>query len=898
MKKPNSLRKINPDEKEINSEVKEEIKKEHISSEHNLEEYTSKNFQKSNQKNKPKRKKIKLVSIILICAIIIAVIYFGYLNLRFSIKEDLIITIQKRHIDMNIDANSPAELEISSNVQTSIFCKAECSHTLKSLSSGETVYSDKFQFRRFHKIYLEQKLYPYISGEGQDIYTYSISCTNLPTANCPVKDSNIEQNIIITINRKLTAEEERLKQIQAELLGNAYEIFNKGTYEIDWTEDAINKMEFAKKDDLQRNISESKIKKAEFENALSKTTDAWLTYNHSITQSSIEIERIPELEREFETSASQLYNKTNRRIEEHNTAVNLTYALAEMLFQSEKSVNSAEQFISSEQNKRYLNSELNETGSLLNYVSRSITNKNIKSYEDLFNVLQTANLSINLLEEEYVNSLTNNSKFAQAQIDLIFAKEDICLIQNSKSSNNTSNLNNLNATQLNNTSCAINSSSEIINYSNSNYTYFSTQVVSFCEEYSQTTTQKLILQREQERKRANLSSNTLSEINRQSAEYRIYILKKHLQELQNRTDYAAVEASKKINEHINFLENTNNISSSNINLITFNNSFNISSIYYFLPENITFSGIELCREIRNKTININLSLEQISPFNLTIDSEQYQKRLPELLPRACTYNVCNPYLNNSSKNYPLIIVHGHGFYTKNTRVTPTQVHNELQNQLFDDRLYVPAGVMREEEKTVINSLGYADISFVYKASYYPPEIIDNESIHLFADRLNGIIQNAKDETDKDKVILIVHSMGGLVTRAYLKEYGTEDVEAVIIGGTPNYGVTSETVKLCKLFGRDLECDEMYEQSKFISELKDEPYYDIPIYTLRGVGCPTFGADGDGIVASDKVPLPYAENYAFNGTCSLTGGFHVNLLSPKHNPEIYSKLKEILIENKN
>jgi hypothetical protein len=91
---------------------------------------------------------------------------------------------------------------------------------------------------------------------------------------------------------------------------------------------------------------------------------------------------------------------------------------------------------------------------------------------------------------------------------------------------------------------------------------------------------------------------------------------------------------------------------------------------------------------------------------------------------------------------------------------------------------------------------------------------------------------------------------------------------------------------------------MYQQSSFISELKNEPKYNIPIYTLRGVGCPTVGSDGDGVVQSKMVPLPYAENFAFNGTCSLTGNFHINLLNPQQNPDIYKKLKEILIENRN
>ena len=83
--------------------------------------------------------------------------------------------------------------------------------------------------------------------------------------------------------------------------------------------------------------------------------------------------------------------------------------------------------------------------------------------------------------------------------------------------------------------------------------------------------------------------------------------------------------------------------------------------------------------------------------------------------------------------------------------------------------------------------------------------------------------------------------------------------------------------------------------KVIEFLQQEPIPNIPIFTIRGEGCTTFGSDGDGIVQSASVPLNYSQNFAFNSICSLTGGAHMNLLNPYKNPEIYSKIKEILDE---
>ena len=55
-----------------------------------------------------------------------------------------------------------------------------------------------------------------------------------------------------------------------------------------------------------------------------------------------------------------------------------------------------------------------------------------------------------------------------------------------------------------------------------------------------------------------------------------------------------------------------------------------------------------------------------------------------------------------------------------------------------------------------------------------------ETLHLY-------IQKIRELHDGAKVNLVVHSMGGLVMRRYLLEYGGEDVDKVVTIASPIWG---------------------------------------------------------------------------------------------------------------
>jgi triacylglycerol esterase/lipase EstA (alpha/beta hydrolase family) len=61
------------------------------------------------------------------------------------------------------------------------------------------------------------------------------------------------------------------------------------------------------------------------------------------------------------------------------------------------------------------------------------------------------------------------------------------------------------------------------------------------------------------------------------------------------------------------------------------------------------------------------------------------------------------------------------------------------------------------------------------------------SIDDFAPQVRAAIEQLCAATGQQRVVIVGHSMGGLVARAYLRRYGAEAVARVITLGTPHQG---------------------------------------------------------------------------------------------------------------
>jgi triacylglycerol esterase/lipase EstA (alpha/beta hydrolase family) len=75
------------------------------------------------------------------------------------------------------------------------------------------------------------------------------------------------------------------------------------------------------------------------------------------------------------------------------------------------------------------------------------------------------------------------------------------------------------------------------------------------------------------------------------------------------------------------------------------------------------------------------------------------------------------------------------------------------------------------------------IAPVYTINYGPP--LGN--IESFAEQLQAKIEEVRTATGAERLVLVAHSMGGLVARAYLRRFGGERVARLITVGTPHHG---------------------------------------------------------------------------------------------------------------
>ncbi|MFH1802934.1 MAG: alpha/beta hydrolase [archaeon] len=279
----------------------------------------------------------------------------------------------------------------------------------------------------------------------------------------------------------------------------------------------------------------------------------------------------------------------------------------------------------------------------------------------------------------------------------------------------------------------------------------------------------------------------------------------------------------------------------------------------------------------------------------------------ELESQCCLFGECGSCCEDCNSDeglYPIVFLHGHDFSSKVSAEYNLNIFEGMQRELERDGLF-NAGTMliNVPEDVLEGSWRKVPWPVSVKSSYYFDSIrkegelsilqTKKDNIDTYSIRLNSIVESVKKKTGKDKVVLVTHSMGGLVARRYIQIFGEDDVYKLIMVASPNQGISERVYSFCKAFGESQECDDMVKGSLLLSKLSNQEFGEIEVYNIVGVGCDTGGSDGDGVVKKENAVLGGAENYFVNGTCGGFDYLHSMIVDPNEYPETYDILKDIL-----
>ncbi len=318
-----------------------------------------------------------------------------------------------------------------------------------------------------------------------------------------------------------------------------------------------------------------------------------------------------------------------------------------------------------------------------------------------------------------------------------------------------------------------------------------------------------------------------------------------------------------------------------------------------MAEGLYNGTVEDCSFKAKNVVNFNLSrIEIISP------NQTYQNfTLQDPLPECCAYNKCKP-CGKVEGAYPILFIHGHDFNKDISAEYSLNAFEDIQSKLNSDG-FLNAGqvTLYDVDSNYSGRLGYAGIPMTFRSTYYYDVLKESSSIYLpvqvksenidtYSIKLRTLVEKLKYETGQPKVIIVAHSMGGLVARRYIQLFGNESVDKLILIATPNQGITGDIVSLCSVFGAKAECNDLTSGSLFLNKLNNYPSSPVKTYNVIGTGCEMGGEDGDGIVLKRNAVLNSAQTYYVNGSCLGINFLHNELLRIDKYPSVYETIKDI------
>ncbi len=726
-------------------------------------------------------------------------------------------------------------------------CSAECSYRFVDTSEGRVLDNGTVLLKRGEAFPKNYSLSLSRRGEGQFVYNFEAACRNIGRFGCSSSYGPFVTSSFVTLNYDYTSEELELKgklgQPLASYLGDVNRFYSGAQ------------------------VAEARLAFAEETARIDSLAKGRSALNDNIQKLLIEAESFRTLwsQQEFALLADKFRNRTmpdKDLVLRLNSELNLLVdAYNQSLLQYETLLsgepNASDDFaVAVEINDTFQQARLLEIANLVNQSAYSLF---IRNYSDISQVLAEQQLLISDLDEAHAYSLSSFSDYADSQVNFSGEQDRICRVKGycpAYGPRYYPPVTRTNISSLRSYACA--------DAEDLQSTFYWGQV-----DYSTRVLDSM-----------NISKNY-------SEAYPYLYSYLDMSGLLSRPEFIASLQELEFNLSLN-----KSLSPDPALRLAFNLSPSVAEFRKNHCDGLPDVPVNFGRQ--------NLSFIDVQAANVSLQYVNFSLDTP--YPVCCVLGECRPccvFCRNDSQTFPVVFVHGRSFNSRNQPEFSASafgpIQRELQKEGFVNAgvLYYESGNVSEGDWGLSGKPVLIAVTYYYDVVGYEPVRRPSQEITALAVRLRDLVEVVKRRTGRDKVVIVAHSMGGLVSRSYMSIFGDGSVAALIMLGTPNQGINSTESQICGFFGEEKECRDMEAGSFFMRKLAAGQPPGIPVYNIVGTGCRTVGEDGDGVVKASSAYLPFADNLYVSGNCSGVRMFHTGMLHPEEYPEVVELVKDIL-----
>ena len=159
-----------------------------------------------------------IVLLLLGIIIFFAIFYSLAMKVQIMVQEEMEVTLTPTALFLTTPYSDNVSVDFVVVVDNSVVCNEYCVGTLRDLSDNIVLFNDSIAPGN-HTFVLPINR----RGEGQKIFSYSVTCHNIKTNICISEEKNYTQTSLITVDYTLPPEERMIKDVLSQELPNYFE---------------------------------------------------------------------------------------------------------------------------------------------------------------------------------------------------------------------------------------------------------------------------------------------------------------------------------------------------------------------------------------------------------------------------------------------------------------------------------------------------------------------------------------------------------------------------------------------------------------------------------------------------------------------------------------------------